>query len=57
MVPLPPCKKFAERFLQTGAFSSSLGRAFSYGGRSRMQEKSVFSCIIPIRRDATVYER
>ena len=29
------CEVFSERFLQNGAFSSSLRREFSYGGRSR----------------------
>ena len=47
MVPLPPCKKLSERFLQMRAFSSSLGRGPSYGGWSRVQEMPVFSCISP----------
>ena len=47
MVVLPTlCKKFSDRFLQMRAFSSGLMRGPSYGGRSRMQEKSVFSCTV-----------
>ena len=38
---LPPrCKKCSERVLQTGAFSSGLGRAFSYGRRSKSSGKT-----------------
>ena len=45
MMPPVSCKKFSERFLQMRAFSTGLRSGPSYGGRSRMQEKSVFSCI------------
>ena len=44
MVLLPRCMKCFERFLQTGAFSSSLREALSYGGWPRLQEMWVFSC-------------
>ena len=44
MVLPPSCKECSERFLQTRAFSSSLRRGPSCGGRSRMQEKWVSSC-------------
>ena len=44
MILPSPCKKYSERFLQNGAFSSGLRRGLNYGGWSRMQEKWVFSC-------------
>ena len=44
MVSLPLCKKFSERFLQIGAFSSSLRRELSFGESGGMQEMGVFSC-------------
>ena len=42
MVLPPLCKKFSERFLQIGAFSSSLRRDRSFGESGRMQENGIF---------------